>query len=222
MVFRKLHSRALQSSQETGPYWRRNVSLDASNTGENEPRDAEDAADDEGVLAAIVAGCRQGDRAAQRGLYDVCQDRVYRVAVRMVGRQEADDITQQVFLQAFRSIGQFQGQSRIETWLYRLTVNECLQFVRRNRRWRFASLEWEPTDGSNRREEREQRELLDEALARLDPELRSIFVLKEVEQLSYREIAEAVQIPEGTVGSRLNRARRELQQHLSSIGFQSP
>lgn len=140
----------------------------------------------------------------------------------MVGRQEADDITQQVFLQAFRSIGQFQGQSRIETWLYRLTVNECLQFVRRNRRWRFASLEWEPTDRANRRDESEHREVLDQALERLDPELRSVFVLKEVEQLSYREIAEAVEIPEGTVGSRLNRARRELQQHLANIGYQSP
>ncbi len=74
---------------------------------------------------------------------------------------------------------------------------------------------------TRRRESTEQREELDWALARLDSELRSIFVLKEIEELSYRDIAEALQIPEGTVGSRLNRARRELKTHLSSIGYET-
>lgn len=192
------------------------MSHDASNLRDDQSCDASDDA-----LAAVVAGCQQGDRSAQRELYDACHQRVYRVATGMVGRQEADDITQQVFLKAFRSIGQFQGQSRIETWLYRLTVNECLQFVRRNRRWKFAALDREPMERTRRRESTEQREELDWALARLDSELRSIFVLKEIEELSYRDIAEALQIPEGTVGSRLNRARRELKTHLSSIGYET-
>ena len=63
----------------------------------------------------------------------------------------------------------------------------------------------------------ERKELLEQALARIDPELRSIFLLREVEKLSYHEIADAMQIPEGTVGSRLNRARRELRQRLSDL-----
>jgi RNA polymerase sigma-70 factor (ECF subfamily) len=66
----------------------------------------------------------------------------------------------------------------------------------------------------------EHKELLEQALARIEPDLRSIFVLREVEELSYREIAEAIEIPEGTVGSRLNRARRELQQHLAELGWE--
>ncbi|MCA9038484.1 MAG: sigma-70 family RNA polymerase sigma factor, partial [Planctomycetaceae bacterium] len=64
-------------------------------------------------------------------------------------------------------------------------------------------------------------ELLEQALQQLDPELRSVFVLKEVESLSYREIAQVMDIPEGTVGSRLNRARRELQQHLADLGWEA-
>jgi RNA polymerase sigma-70 factor (ECF subfamily) len=85
---------------------------------------------------------------------------------------------------------------------------------------RYHALEWEPMDESNHGEDSERKELLEQALSRIEPELRTIFLLREVEGLSYRDIAEALQIPEGTVGSRLNRARRELQQHLSELGFE--
>lgn len=200
------------STEATSGKRRRNVPPDASNLCVSQSSDA---------LPAIVAGCQQGDRTAQEGLYHACRERVWRVAVRMVGAQDAADVTQQVFLQAFRTIGQFQGQSRIETWLYRLTVNECLQLMRRNRQRRTAALEWEPVDRAASRRGDEDREALDWALARLDPQLRSIFILKEIEELSYREIAEAVQIPEGTVGSRLNRARGELKLLLAGIGCQT-
>jgi RNA polymerase sigma-70 factor (ECF subfamily) len=139
------------------------------------------------------------------------------LAVRMVGLQDAADVTQQVFLQAFRSLKQFNGRSRFETWLYRLAINESLQHLRRNRRWRYHALDWEPMDDSHDEENSERRDLLEQALARIDPELRSIFLLRESECLSYRDIAEALEIPEGTVGSRLNRARRELRQILSDV-----
>ena len=66
----------------------------------------------------------------------------------------------------------------------------------------------------------ERKELMEQALARLDPELRSIFLLREVEELSYQEIAETLDIPEGTVGSRLNRARRELRGHVVELGWE--
>ena len=171
-------------------------------------------------LAVVVAACQGGDRTAHRQLYDSCHQNVFRLAVRMVGLQDAADVTQQVFLQAFRSIGQFNGRSRFETWLYRLAVNESLQHLRRNRRWQYHALDWEPMDETHHGEDAERKELLEQALARIDPELRSIFLLRDVEGLSYRDIAEALQIPEGTVGSRLNRARRELQHHLSELGFE--
>ena len=103
--------------------------------------------------------------------------------------------------------------------MYRLAVNESLQHLRRNRR-KYRTLDWEPLDESQQPDGGEKKELLELALARIDPELRSIFLLREIEGLSYGDIAEALQIREGTVGSRLNRARRELKQHLSDLGFE--
>ena len=173
------------------------------------------------LVGDLVAACQQGEREAQRRLYEICHERIYQLMVRMVGIQDAADMTQQTFLQAFRCLGQYAGRSRFETWLYRLAVNESLQHLRRRRRWEGQALEHEPEDRSHdRRQNVEHRELLEASLARIDPELRSIFLLREVDELSYREIAEVLQIPEGTVGSRLNRARRELQEHLKDLGWE--
>ena len=170
----------------------------------------------------MVSRCQAGERAAQQRLYELCHLRVYRLMLRMVGQQDAADLTQQVFLRVFSKIGTFAGQSRFETWLYRLAVNEALQHLRKGSRWQFKPLSQEPMSEQEPHEHQKQNsELLEQALARLDTELRSIFVLREVEGLSYREIAEAVDIPEGTVGSRLNRARKELQRHLTDLGWES-
>lgn len=134
---------------------------------------------------------------------------------RMVGRQNADDLTQQVFLQVFRKLDQFSGESKLETWIYRLAVNEALQHLRREKHRKARSLVFEPEDASTRRMEvSEEVSRLRKAIDQLDPELCAVFTLKEDAGLSYREIAEAVGIPEGTVGSRLNRARAELRKLL--------
>lgn len=172
-------------------------------------------------LTEVVAACQKGDPDALRRLYYACHESVFRLTVRMVGLQEAADVTQQVFLQAIRSIGKFRGHSQFKTWLYRLTVNESLQHLRRNRRWRYQALDWETIDESHAGGDAERKEMLEQSLARIDPELRSIFVLREVEGMSYHEIGEVLQIPGGTVGSRLNRARRELRRHLSDLGPQA-
>jgi RNA polymerase sigma-70 factor (ECF subfamily) len=130
-------------------------------------------------------------------------------------------MTQQVFLRVFRKIEQFAGQARFATWLYRVAVNEALQYLRRRSRHGPQPLLYEPMGRHRAEHERQEiRELLDRALARLEPELRSIFLLREVEKLSYGDIAVALEIPEGTVGSRLNRARRELRQHLTDLGWE--
>lgn len=137
--------------------------------------------------------------------------------------QEAPDVTQQTFLRAFTRLDQYDGHAKFETWLYRLAVNEALQFLRKRKRWNQTTLDdnnYEPADESQPLgAATDQREILEQALSRLDPELRSVFLLKESEGLSYRDIAEATGIPEGTVGSRLNRARAELQEHLKSLGW---
>jgi RNA polymerase sigma-70 factor (ECF subfamily) len=180
-----------------------------------------DAADAAAIDAAVLAGCRASERGAQQRLYELCHRQVYRLMVRMVGLQDAADVTQQVFLQVFRKIDQFAGHSKFETWLYRLAVNEALQHLRKGQRWKFQTLSREPVSHHKSEEEcDENKELVDQALSRVEPELRSVLVLREVEGLSYREIAEAIEVPEGTVGSRLNRARREMQQHLANLGWE--
>ncbi len=184
-------------------------------------RDAVECPSECDSLEPIVFASQQGNAEAQRELYDRCQHSVYRLVVRMVGVQAAPDVAQDAFLKTFRSLRQFSGRSRFETWLYRLAVNECLQFLRRARREPCERLSREPEDRSpDKADHLQHRELLEQALTRLDPDLRSVFLLREVEGLSYRELAEALGIPEGTVASRLNRARTELQGLLRELGWE--
>lgn len=163
----------------------------------------------------MIDACRRGDRHAQRQLYLRHCQAVYRLVFRIVGSQDAEDVTQQVFLRLFQSIGTFAGQSRFSTWLYRLAVNEALQFLRRQRSRPKLPLLSEPVDNAPSRSSRiDDREMLEHALSTLDPQLRAIFLLREVEELSYYDIALALDIAEGTVASRLNRARRLLRESL--------
>ena len=167
---------------------------------------------------AVITRCQRGDRDAQRQVYEFCHQKVHQLMVRMVGIDEAADLTQCVFLQVFRTIDQFAGHAKLETWVYRVAANEALQHLRRCRQRKPTPLEWEPVDPhADRRQRFEQRELLNRSRQRLEPELRCIFLLREVDELSYREIAETLGIPEGTVGSRLNRARSDLRRHLREL-----
>ena len=170
---------------------------------------------------SLVDGCLAGDRCAMQLVYERCSSHVYGLMVRMVGKQDADDLTQQVFLTMFRKLEQFNGQSKLETWLYRLATNEALQHLRRSKRRPTAPLVVEPvvTD-PDRVGTSEEAELLETAMSHLEPELKAILLLKEQQRLSYQEIAESVGIPEGTVGSRLNRARKELRQELAKLGWE--
>ncbi len=194
---------------------RRNLLPPASNIGSEE---SEAAPSD--CFADVLDGCLRKDPAAQRHLVQQTQDLVYRVVLRLVGVQDAEDVCQQVYLQVFRSIDRFRGGSLFTTWLYKVTVNEAMQHLRRRRTYGLSELDADAEDkGSDERRQIEARELLDRALGGLDPELRSIFVLREVEGLSYREIASVLGIPEGTVASRLSRARDELQERLRALGW---
>ena len=92
----------------------------------------------------LVDACLAGDRCAMQQLYEQCSDHVYGLMVRMVGRQDADDLTQHVFLTMFRKLDQFNGQSKLETWLYRLATNEALQHLRRSKRRSTAATQ--PTE----------------------------------------------------------------------------
>ena len=173
-------------------------------------------------LESWVVEAQGGSAQAQAIMYRRCSPRIYSLVRRMAGREHADDLTQQVFLQAFRKLDQFNGRSKFETWLYRLAVNEVLQWGRKHQRQKESALVTDPPQTDVPATVRmEQREMLEWALQQLEPELRAVFLLKEQHGQSYREIAHAVGIPEGTVGSRLNRARQQLRELLTQAGWEA-
>ncbi|MCH5374057.1 MAG: sigma-70 family RNA polymerase sigma factor, partial [Planctomycetes bacterium] len=108
------------------------------------PDPSEEIADGAAGLSAILAGCRAGNREFQRQLYELYHHRIHRLMVRIVGLQDAADVTQQVFMQVFRKIGQFAGQAKFETWLYRVAVNEARQHLRKRGRHPTQPLVVEP------------------------------------------------------------------------------
>jgi len=171
--------------------------------------------------ADIITACLSGDRSAQQQLYELHNRCVYRLCVRLVGGQDASDVTQQTFLKVFRTIQQFSGGSRFETWLHRVTVNECLQHTRSRNRRPEVALATEPVAaGSTPGAASESSELLQAALNRLEPDLRTVFVLREIEELSYADLAETLDVSAGTVASRLNRARTQLRELLTQLGWE--
>jgi RNA polymerase sigma-70 factor (ECF subfamily) len=168
-------------------------------------------------LDPILAGCRRGDRVAQRELYDRFHRTVYRLAARLAGVHEAADLTQEVFLRVFATLHQFRGEATFSTWLYRVALNECLRHLRR-RPPRPDVLAQEPAcPAAGPERVVEQADLLEQALAGLEAPLRSIFLLREVEDLSYHEIADVLGIAPGTVASQLSRARTQLQGFLRRV-----
>lgn len=191
---------------------------DASNVVERETDRRTPTGESEALL---IAACQRGDRDAQRRLYDTYQAGIFRLVVRMVGAQDAADVAQQVFLQAFRHLDRFAGRAKFDTWLHRLALNECWQHFRRERRTKYVVLEREPMDHAPGPERNvNERDLLEQALARLEPELRAVFVLREMEGRRYNEIAQVLEINEGTVASRLSRARRLLRKYLIDLGWE--
>jgi RNA polymerase sigma-70 factor (ECF subfamily) len=166
---------------------------------------------------AIVASCRKGDGVAQRALYERFSSRVHGLAVRLVGQAEAADLTQEIFLRVFAGLGSFQGTACFSTWLYRVAINECLRH-RRAARPAPHSLEFEPLSREIEPGQRlEESEALERVLQRLDPSLRAVFLLRHVENLDYKQISAALDIPISTAATRLGRARAELQRLLQGV-----
>ena len=173
--------------------------------------------------AQLVERCLKGDDAAWEDMVKTHTRRVYAICYRFTGSdQEAQDLTQEVFLRIFRTLGSFRsGEGSFTVWLTRLTRNLLIDHYRRTRLERNSeSLEdqlpvlEEKTAMSARTEGllagREASELLSGALQKLSPELRETVILRDLEELEYREIAKILNVPEGTVKSRLNRGRAEL------------
>jgi len=179
--------------------------------------------------------CRRGDQAAFREVVLAHQDRLFNVCLRMIGnRTEAEDLVQEAFVKAFTSLAGFDGRASFYTWLYRIAVNLCLS-RRRSTRHLACSLD-EPHEEARRSgsaaaslsarneasplrqaAQREEHRLILAALEELDDEHRTVVVLRDIESLDYGEIAEILEIPAGTVKSRLHRARMALRERLRPL-----
>lgn len=179
--------------------------------------------------AFLVERVKEGDRSAFDQLVLRCQGRVFAVALRMLGdRDEAEEVTQDAFVHAYRTLGTFRGEAKVSTWLVSIVINLC----RNRRRWWarrrqriVASLE-EPMDAGEGTmgqmladpaptpaqvaQQREVQQVLLEGLQMLDDNFRTVIVLRDIEGYSYEEIARALRCRVGTVKSRLNRARLQL------------
>ncbi|MBW1896199.1 MAG: sigma-70 family RNA polymerase sigma factor [Deltaproteobacteria bacterium] len=172
---------------------------------------------------------KEGQEEAFRVLIRRYQGKLFSIAYGItLDREESLDIVQDVFLKVYRSIHKFRGESTLSTWLYRITVNTCLNWQRRWKRrfgWHHRPLERDEagerpelrTDDHHPEKLYEQKELersMWDNLRTLPEEARAVFVLKEVEGLSYDEIAETLSIKKGTVSSRLFYVRKKLREAL--------
>ena len=182
---------------------------------------------------ALIDRVINGDTEAFSPLVEEHQRMVYNLALRMLrDPQNAQDAAQDAFLKAFRSLPKFRGESSFSVWLYRLTSNVCLDMLRKAKHsGKVVSLY--PDDEDEGRmldlpdtaplpeeaaEKRERIECVRTAMKNLSPEHREILILREVDGLNYAEIAEHLGINEGTVKSRINRAKLALRRELEKSG----
>jgi RNA polymerase sigma-70 factor, ECF subfamily len=199
------------------------------NLNSNLTSEQEAALEDQRLLSALQAG----DEQAYEQLIQRFQTPVYNLAYRLLNDQaDASDVLQEVFLKVFRNVGHFRGDSSLRTWLYRIAVNES----HNRRRWLFRHRRGETGiedafDDSDVRDKplmdtgetpfdftmnREAQILLEEGLAAINPVFRAVLVLREIEEMSYEEIAGILEVSIGTVKSRIVRGREALRKYIAS------
>src|SRR5215471_11717068 len=171
----------------------------------------------------LARAAAAGDTVAFEKLYEQHHRRVYSLCLRMLGNaSQAEDLTQEVFLQVYKKIGSFRGASAFTTWLHRLTVNQVLMHFRR----RGVKLEHTSEEGdftnvvetplqSTRRVSLVDRIALDKAIAELPPGYRTVFVLHDVEGFEHEEVADMLGVSVGTSKSQLHKARMRLRELLT-------
>ena len=173
-----------------------------------------------------IIAAQQGDRAAFKSLYDRYRDRIYNLVFYSIGDEAgAEDVLQVVFVKVFRGLPQFRFEAGFATWIYRITINECLN-QQRGRGVQHIPLEalLGSDEEMNRaatadllHADRERSEIIYRAIMELSPKLRTVVALKYLEGLTYDEIASVLECSPGTVASRLNRALRELEARLRPL-----
>jgi RNA polymerase sigma-70 factor (ECF subfamily) len=183
------------------------------------------------VVGQLVRRCTQGDSAAWEELVQRFHRRIYNICYRFAGSaDDAQDLTQEVFIKVYRTVGSFDGEkASFNTWVTTVTRNLLVDHFRKTRNDRATDsidavqgmdedgptlAERLPTDGSEspqiHMESRDRREMVHRALQQISPDLREAVILRDLQDMDYREIAQVLKVPEGTVKSRINRGRAEL------------
>ena len=200
---------------------------------------AEGGADDRELMERLA----RGDRDALAPLVERHYRRLYRIALGYLRqREDALDVVQEAFVKVHKSLDSFKADATFYTWLYRITVNVCIDVIRRRGAMRSDSVEFDERIGHDLAEanlgavssqlgsnpeksvlQRELGEKIQEALEQIPEKHRAILLLRELDGLSYEELAQALEIPKGTVMSRLFHARAKVQKLLSeSLGIPLP
>ncbi|MFO8007041.1 MAG: sigma-70 family RNA polymerase sigma factor [Candidatus Brocadiia bacterium] len=179
--------------------------------------------------AELVRQARRGDVAAFGELVERHQDYIYNAVFHLVSdEKDAEDLAQEVFLRAYDGLDSFRGEARFTTWAYGIMLNTVRSFWRRTRRRVVVSLDQGsdaeegprhevPAEGDGPERQtlrREKVQLVRAAIAELEDDLREIIVMRDIQGLTYEELAEAIGVPDGTVKSRLHRARGKLKDIL--------
>lgn len=183
--------------------------------------------------AALIQRCAAGEQSACAELVASHERMVFQLALHLIGdRDEALDLSQEVFLRVFRTLPAFRGQSALRTWIYRIAINQArnrLRWWRRRRRSDQVQLEQhmrdhgelrQPGDGDNPDRAFVRQEMAARLWAALDAlpfDQRTVIVLREIDGLSYEEIADSLNVAIGTVKSRLTRARQTLRRELQEV-----
>ena len=176
----------------------------------------------------VIQRCLNGDQSAWDSIVRTHWRKVFNVAYKFVGRHDqAEDLTQDVFLKLFRSLDTFDRRANFQTWLISVSRNLCIDHYRKVRKEREAiNRDVDPAQLSPiaptkspevTLEERDRVQLLRQALDKLAPTLRSALMLRDIQELSYQEIAQRLDLPEGTVKSRINRGRTALARQIQKL-----
>lgn len=177
----------------------------------------------------IIRNAQNGDIEAFEEIVDLYQKLIYNISFKMLGNtDDAMEASQEVFMRIYRSIKKFKFDSKFSTWIYRITTNLCLDIIRKNK-VSIVSIDKnvQTNDGEMIREfpddvhsvedtvlRSEKIEIVRKTILLLKPEYRTVVILRDIQGLSYTEISELLEVPEGTVKSRINRGRNELKNIL--------
>ena len=194
---------------------------------------------------ALLARVQRGDQAALGELLEAYRARLYNVCLRMVSnRDDAAELTQDAMLKVVQHIKGFRGEAHLSTWMIRIAMNQATSHLRKQKHRRHASLDHAPPNGrphddqatalrdrladprepgpEARVQQQEAHDRLHRALGMVDEEFRAVLVLRDLEQMDYRQIGEVLDLPLGTVKSRLFRARLALREQLQQMDPRTP